>query len=42
MKLLHHMKICTKMLCQPFAYNTNILRLANNIVFDPNHVLNSK
>lgn len=47
-KLLHQMKICSKIVGQPLeklyesAYHNNILRLANNIVSDPNHVLNSE
>ena len=47
-KLLHQMKICSKIVGQPLekfyesAYHNNILRLANTIVSDPNHVLNSE
>ena len=44
--LLNQIKICSKIVGQPLekiyesTHHSNILRLANNIVSDPNHVLN--
>ncbi len=47
-KLLHQMKICSKTVGQPLekmyesAYQDNTVRLANNMVSEPNHVLNGE
>ncbi len=47
-KLFNQLKICSRIVGQPIeklydsaCYN-NLLRLANNIVFDPNHVLHNE
>ncbi len=47
-KLFNQLKICSRIVDQPLeklydsAYYNNLLRLANNIVSDPNHVLHNE
>jgi hypothetical protein len=47
-KLFYQLKICSRIVGQPLeklydsAYYNNLLRLANNIVSDPNHVLHNE
>lgn len=40
------MKICRKIMAQPleklYAYRKNIFRMANNIISNPRHVLDSE